>query len=166
MNRLISIFQTAVFILVQRLRKSCILPRIIHVFWISSMMRRRSCSVFRFMSYVPDDAAIESIRDFVERCYRLILGRESDEAGLNNWVNALLFNTADASQIISGFMNSEEFGNQQKDNSETVEILYNTMLNRPSDTAGKEYWVDAIWLQRLMRKSGSFMSTIPSFPIS
>ena len=95
-------------------------------------------------AYVPDDAAIESIRDFVERCYRLILGRESDEAGLNNWVNALLFNTADASQIISGFMNSEEFGNQQKDNSETVEILYNTMLNRPSDTAGKEYWVDVM----------------------
>ena len=92
----------------------------------------------------PSSESIQSVKEFVERCYSLILGRQSDETGLSNWTNALLSGTANASQIISGFMSSEEYANQQKDNSETVEILYNTMLGRPSDPAGKQDWTGVL----------------------
>ena len=84
------------------------------------------------------------VADFVKRCYSLILGRDADEGGLNNWVTQLTAGVANASQIISGFMNSAEYLNRNSANDATVEILYNTMLGRPSDPAGKQGWVDQL----------------------
>ncbi len=90
------------------------------------------------------DPSLEQTSAFVRRCYSLILGREADEGGLNNWVNELLSGNSNAATIISNFLGSTEFTGMNKTNDETVEILYNTMLDRPADPAGKAGWVEVL----------------------
>ncbi len=84
------------------------------------------------------------VKDFVERCYSLILGRLADEEGLNNWVNLLSSKTATAAEIVNGFMESPEYINKNNSSEQTVNILYNTMLDRPADEAGKQNWVGVL----------------------
>ena len=84
------------------------------------------------------------VSSFVRRCYTLILGRNADEGGLNNWVNQLESGQAKASQIISNFMFSPEYLDRKNPSDQTVEILYNTMLGRPSDAGGKAVWVERL----------------------
>lgn len=87
---------------------------------------------------VPVDTA--KVTSFVSRCYNLILGREADEGGLNNWVGQLASGSSNAATIISNFLGSQEYISQNRSNAETVDILYSTMLNRPADEAGKAHW--------------------------
>ena len=87
---------------------------------------------------------MSKINSFVERCYSLILGRAADEGGLRMWVNQLASGSSNAATIISNFLGSQEYTDKSKTGSETVDILYNTMLNRPADEAGKEYWTSIL----------------------
>ena len=83
---------------------------------------------------------LELVSDFVQRCYSLILSRNADEAGLEFWITALMSGQSDASKIIKGFVNSVEFKGKALTEEEKVEIIYNTMLGRSSDPAGKAHW--------------------------
>ena len=86
----------------------------------------------------------DRIRAFVRRCYKLILNRDADEGGLAGWSKALADRTAAAAQIIDGFVKSDEFTNRSLTDSDKVDILYRTMLNREADAGGKAGWVDAL----------------------
>ena len=77
---------------------------------------------------------------FVARCYQLILGREADRDGLKGWSKRLKNGTSTAAEIVRDFVNSAEFNAQNNSEEQTVEVLYNTMLGRESDAAGKEWW--------------------------
>ena len=81
------------------------------------------------------------IKDFVSRCYRIILGREADQGGLDTWYNELASGRKTAAEIIDCFVRSTEFRNKKLSNAETVEILYKAMIDRAPDPAGKSYWV-------------------------
>lgn len=98
----------------------------------------------RDRSWLIIPVSTEKVAEFVSRCYTLILNRSADEGGMKNWIGQLLNRAATASQIISGFMNSTEYREQQNSNEKTVEILYNTMLGRPSDPEGKSGWVEVL----------------------
>ncbi|MBR2822376.1 MAG: DUF4214 domain-containing protein [Clostridia bacterium] len=84
------------------------------------------------------------IEAFVTRCYQIILSRSPDSSGLDNWSTALENGTQAASNIIDGFMKSREFLSKNLSHADVVEILYQTMLNRASDSAGKANWVNAL----------------------
>ena len=86
----------------------------------------------------------EKISAFVSRCYRLILNREPDAGGLQGWCATLKNKTAAAANIIDNFVRSAEYINRNLGNAESVDILYQTMLNRNADIAGKAGWVDAL----------------------
>ena len=91
-----------------------------------------------------EEAAAETdakITDFVVRCYDVIMNREPDEGGLNTWFNELNSGRKAASEIIDRFVNSEEFLGKNYSNEEAVDILYQTMLGRSADPAGKANWV-------------------------
>ncbi len=83
----------------------------------------------------------DKVEAFVTRCYSIILGRKPDAAGFADWTTALRNKTKTASEIIYGFMGSNEFKNKNYSCSDIVEILYKAMLGRGSDDKGKEYWV-------------------------
>ena len=86
----------------------------------------------------------DKVRAFVIRCYWLILGREPDMMGLENWTNKLKNKSATAAEIIFGFIASREFTAMNKPSEELIEILYRTMLNRASDESGRRSWSSLI----------------------
>ena len=102
-------------------------------------------------------ANMNKIRAFVARCYQVILERSADEEGLSAWANALATGQANASQIIDGFVNSQEFLNRNLTSDQQVEVLYQAMLGRGADAEGKAAWV------AVLDKGGSFAAVINGF---
>ena len=82
------------------------------------------------------------ITAFVARCYRNVLNREFDVDGLNFWCGNILYNKMSGAVLVDSFVNSDEFRARGLSYEDQVEILYNTMLNRASDAAGKTDWVN------------------------
>lgn len=79
-------------------------------------------------------------RGFVTRMYQVVLGREPDAAGLNDWVSQLESGKAKAADIVTGFFNSPEYKGKNKKNEEVVKDCYNAMLGRNPDEGGATYW--------------------------
>ena len=82
----------------------------------------------------------EGVTKFVVRCYRLCLGREADEDGLNAWCNALLTGQNTAKEVAHGFIFSEEYGAIDTHHSNYLELLYELLLGRKSDPEGYRSW--------------------------
>ncbi len=86
----------------------------------------------------------EKIKAYITRCYQIILGRDPDLSGMNTWFNELNSGRRAAAEIIEQFVNSDEFKNKKYSKDDAVEILYNAMLGRSSDAAGKADWVSKL----------------------
>lgn len=74
---------------------------------------------------------------FVQSLYEAALGREADEAGLDNWVSQL-FNGASRAEIAQAIVGSAEAAS--KANSDFIDSLYQSALDRTADDAGKAHW--------------------------
>lgn len=74
---------------------------------------------------------------FVESLYEAALGRQADEAGLQDWVSQL-FNGASRADIAKAIVGSAEA--TSKANSDFIDSLYQSALDRTADDAGKAYW--------------------------
>ncbi len=79
-------------------------------------------------------------KEFVERMYEVVLGREPDTSGLNNWTKKLNNHTATAADIINGFFFSDEYKGKKKTSEEMVTDCYKAMLDRSPDSTGKDNW--------------------------
>jgi uncharacterized repeat protein (TIGR01451 family) len=90
-------------------------------------------SGFGYLAGVPGDGSIQT---FVQNLYRELLGREPDATGSAFWVNYLQQhdNAAGRLQVISGFMNSEEYKEHY------ITTLYQVLLGRGPDAGGLQYW--------------------------
>ena len=82
--------------------------------------------------------------DFVGRFYRYGLGREPDEAGLNDWVNQFTSHTIGGADLAKGFILSQEFVDRNLSDSDFLDILYLCFFDRSSDTIGKQNWLNSI----------------------
>jgi Ca2+-binding RTX toxin-like protein len=85
--------------------------------------------------------AISDNTDYVKALYTSVLGREADDAGLNNWVAALTAG-ADRASIAQGITGSLE--SNAKSNSDFIDELYNNALGRAADADGKAGWTNAL----------------------
>lgn len=85
-------------------------------------------------------AAQVAVKNFVIRLYELVLGRTPETDGLANWYNALVTGSQTGAEAAQGFFFSEEFLNKNTSDTEYLETLYRTMLDRPSDQNGMNYW--------------------------
>ncbi len=101
-------------------------------------------------SGVSSQAVVNGFLDSPEYCtniltgfYHQFLGRAPDAAGLAGWVAALEKGTA-IQQIILGFCNSQEYTTNNPIPAQFVESLYQRLLGRASDPAGKASWVGAL----------------------
>ena len=86
-----------------------------------------------------------TIVDPIVRLYEVAFGRQADEGGLTNWVNAIRGGIA-LETIAQGFTGSQEFINRfgtSTDRSAFVESLYVNGLGRASDAGGKALWVNS-----------------------
>ena len=95
-----------------------------------------------FLPDVPDTwENMTGIEGFVQRCYNFALGRDAEEAGMQDWTSRLQTKSETAAQVAQGFIFSQEFLNQDYSDSQFVEILYRMMFGRTADKDGKAYWM-------------------------
>ena len=73
------------------------------------------------------------IENFVTRFYQLCLDRNPDQAGLDDWVVALLNRTQTGSSVAHGFVFSQEFTNKNTTTEEYLTVLYEAFFNRMPD---------------------------------
>lgn len=95
-----------------------------------------------YSSPEPRDQNAE-VTSFIQRLYRNVLGRNGDESGLNNWAR-VLNQGGNGTEVAAAFILSEEYRNKSITLPDYVEMLYQTLLNRKSDAAGKASWVDQV----------------------
>ena len=83
----------------------------------------------------------QDIEGFVTRMYRVVLGREPEEAGLQDWSERLRSGNSCAADIVLGFFFSPEYESKAKSHGEIVIDFYSAMLDRTPDSAGYNDWV-------------------------
>lgn len=81
------------------------------------------------------------VEAYATRLYKLCLGREPEAAGLLDWTDRMCNGIETGSSAARGFFFSDEFRLKNTTNEEYVELLYNVMMGRASDAAGKADWV-------------------------
>lgn len=91
-----------------------------------------------------NDVTTQQTKNFVSRLYTVALGRDAEEAGLNDWTNRLLAKQENAAQVARGFFFSDEFKNRNYSDEEFVELLYQTMFGRAGDGGGTQYWLSCL----------------------
>ena len=108
---------------------------------------------------------------FIERFYTNILGRPSDPAGLNAWLNVIT--TQSAAAVAQGFLSSAEFLNKNLDDSAFIDILYRTLFDREGDAGGVSVWMDQLGAGRLREmviwdflRSAEFRNLADSFGVT
>ncbi len=81
---------------------------------------------------IEDSVPQADVGDFIERLYQNILGRHSDEGGMQSWRQAAA-SGATGADIASGFLYSPEFLNKPISNAEFIQILYRVFFDREAD---------------------------------
>jgi glucose/arabinose dehydrogenase len=77
---------------------------------------------------------------FVDRLYRVVLGREPDMAGRNAWVSQLASGTLTRGQVMLGFSESTEYQATSRPRV-LVTMAYVGMLRRSPEPGGFDFWV-------------------------
>ncbi|MBO4635644.1 MAG: DUF4214 domain-containing protein, partial [Clostridiales bacterium] len=84
------------------------------------------------------------VESFVERLYTVALGRASDPAGQQAWVDAIRERGETGADVARGFLYSDEFLNKDCSNEEFVQTLYQTFFGRAADEDGLAAWVGVL----------------------
>ena len=79
---------------------------------------------------------------FVKRLYNICLDREPDMDGMDYYCNYLWNREKTGTQVAYGFVFSPEFTEKNYDNVTFVEYMYNAFLDRESEEAGRNYWLE------------------------
>lgn len=83
----------------------------------------------------------KKVEDFVRRMYTKGLKRKAEPAGLAYWTEELVQQRKSGAAVAYYFFFMDEFKKKHYSNEEYVEILYQVMMDRKCDKAGKQYWV-------------------------
>ncbi len=86
----------------------------------------------------------EGVTKFIVRCYRLCLGRDADETGLNSWCQQILNGSNTAKVAAYGFVFSNEFTNKNLSDTEYIQILYRVFMDREGDAEGIQAWLNVL----------------------
>ena len=84
---------------------------------------------------------VEVVVNLVERLYTHILDRESDEARIVFWVNQIMAGNRTPAAVARDIIFSVEYADFAATNTEFIEMLYRTLMDRPSDAAGMTHWL-------------------------
>lgn len=91
-----------------------------------------------------DARIVTPVTNFVNRLYNKCLGRQSEAEGLSDWATKLALGQASGADVASGFVFSDEYKNKNTSNEDFVEMMYVVFMDRASDAAGKNDWVDKL----------------------
>ncbi len=91
-----------------------------------------------------DRATINNVNLFVERLYKICLGRIGDREGQKNWVEKLITKQISGTECARSFIQSAEYVNKGLYDENYVKNLYLAMMGRPYDADGFNNWMDAL----------------------
>lgn len=93
--------------------------------------------------YFSDEISDQNprISAFVARFYKICLGRDYEQSGLNDWVEGLLNKRLSGSSVARGFFKSDEFTKRNLDDEQFLIVAYRTLLNREPDEGGMNTWL-------------------------
>ena len=81
------------------------------------------------------------VSTFVERVYKIALGREPEIEGWNFWIDKLQKKEITATEFIAeNLMTQKEFVERELDKSQFVTTMYSLIVNREPDSEGQKYW--------------------------
>ncbi len=91
---------------------------------------------------IEDDKDLDaaSVTAFVQRLYRVGMGREADASGLNTWVTGLLYGGQTGASVAHGFFDSKEYKAMNRTDYQYVNDLYSAMFDRAADQQGLATW--------------------------
>ena len=81
-----------------------------------------------------------NVTAFVSRMYTKALGRQAEINGLEYWCKNLIDKTDTGASIVKGFFQSKEFENKNISDDEFLNLAYQVIMDRNSDSAGLNYW--------------------------
>ncbi len=81
------------------------------------------------------------VRAFVERFYTVVLGREGEADGINDWTNKLISKEKTGADVAKGFAMSKEFKNKDLKNDEFLKVMYKGFFDRDPDEGGYNGWM-------------------------
>jgi len=82
-----------------------------------------------------------NVQAFVSRFYKVVLGRNADPAGLNDWTERLVTGAYAGADIARGFIFSDEYNEEAKDDVTYLTTLYKAFFNRDPDNVGLDGWL-------------------------
>ncbi len=82
----------------------------------------------------------EQVNEFVSRLYNIILNRGCSDTELADWTEKLMNGSVTGSQVIRGFIDSNEFIARNVSNDEFVSICFLAILGREADSVGLNEW--------------------------
>lgn len=86
----------------------------------------------------------KEVENFVSRFYTIILDRQAEKEGLQNWVTALEAGTRGGADVADEFIHSAEFQSKKISDDAYVTKLYRAFFDREPDAAGKKAWLNAL----------------------
>jgi len=99
-------------------------------------------------------------RVFATRLYRTALGRPPSTAEVQHWATALDSGTITGAAAAYAFLFGPEMTALRLPDAEFIERLYEAVMGRPSDPAGKAGWIG--WLERGLPREDAFAGFIVS----
>lgn len=82
------------------------------------------------------------VETYLANVYEVVFGRPADEAGYHFHLDNLKNKKVSLRDFLLNMLNEKEFVEKYKSTEEKIEALYNAIVSRTSDEAGKKFWVD------------------------
>lgn len=99
------------------------------------------------LTYTYIDVPLRKKPDaLVRRLYNTVLLREADESEINTWTDKLISDGISAEKLVRSFFGSEEFQAKNLSDDAFLDIVYQAVLGRNPDEAGKNSW--QLWLDK------------------
>jgi len=108
-----------------------------------------------FQAYLSNQFGADTTRpenNMVNDFYRGILGRLPDDGGFNAWLQQMRLAQCSGAQAVKDlsyqisllFVQSQEYTNRNRNNTQYIEDLYNAILRRGGDCAGFQAWITVL----------------------
>ena len=82
------------------------------------------------------------LEKYLANVYQVVFGRPADEVGYHFHLDNLKNKKVSLRDFLLNMLTEKEFVEKYKSTEEKIEALYNAIVNRTSDEAGKKFWVD------------------------
>ncbi len=86
----------------------------------------------------------DRLKAFISGFYGFILQRESDDEGMNFWIEKLKNREETPKSVVEFFFFSKEFENKNLSDEEFIKIVYRVILARELEEEGSQFWLEKL----------------------